>query len=88
MGAGHKHNNLVPMAATETSAAAACVRRAVQEQLVCLPWYHASKCMPLLATHNVSRQECAPDLIIAARGFVHGLPCRLRCVTITISLTT
>ena len=38
MGAGHEHNTFVPMAAIETSVAAAFVQHAVQEQLVDLPY--------------------------------------------------
>ena len=41
MGGGHKRNNFMPMAAIQTSAAAAFVQHAVEDQLVYLPWYHA-----------------------------------------------
>jgi hypothetical protein len=80
MGAGHEHNTFVPMATIETSVAAAFVRHAVQEQLVDLPYGTLQSkridCKPLLATHIASP---TPDLIIAARSFVHRLPCRLNC---------
>ncbi len=80
MGAGHEHNTFVPMAAIETSVAAAFVQHAVQEQLVDLPYgtlqLKRIDCKPLLATHIALP---TPDLIIAARSFVHRLPCRLNC---------
>ena len=88
MGDGHKHSSSVPIAAILSSAAAAFVQHAVQEQLIHMPWYHASNCKPLLATHIMSGPECKPDLITAARSFVHRLPCRLKCAITTISLTT
>ena len=79
------------MAAIDTSAAAAFAQHAVQEQLVDLLWYHASDINQLQAllahaAHIPSGQESTPDLSIAARTFVHRLPCRLKCTTITVSL--
>ncbi len=54
MGAGHKRNKFVPMAAIETSAAAAFVQHAVQKQLkfVDLSWYQVTQinCKPFFAT--------------------------------------
>ncbi len=89
MGAGHKRNKFVPMAAIETSAAAAFVQHAVQKQLVDLSWYHASilcyvtqiNCRPFFATRIASEQESTPDLIIAARSFFHMLLCRLQSLS-------